>query len=152
MQYRNYSVGTFNTANTCTPICSDQREFPQSVRMPALKPLEASAVFNPGWAASPTIADHKTGFCCAFLCLFVANLLRRRHGLVGFFDAEFFQAILKSAEGEAEEFGGFGDVVVGLLHRLRDQVALDVFEVDSFSRQFERAFRCWSNFLTYFRR
>ena len=49
-------------------------------------------------------------------------------------DAKLFQTVLQGAESEAEEFGGLGDVVVGLLHRLRDQVALDVFEVDSFGR------------------
>ena len=67
---------------------------------------------------------------CAFLWLlfFVAVFA------VGFFDAEFFQAVLKRAEGEAEEFGGLRDVVVRLLHRLRDQIALDVFEVDPLSR------------------
>jgi len=35
-------------------------------------------------------------------------------------DAEFFQAVLEGAEGEAQEFRRFRDVVVRLLHRLRD--------------------------------
>src|SRR6185369_1988129 len=55
-------------------------------------------------------------------------------------DAKLFQAVLKRAEGEAQQFGGFGDVVVGLLHRLRDEIALDVFEIDAFGRQLERSF------------
>jgi len=45
-------------------------------------------------------------------------------------DAEFFETVLQRAEGEAQEFRRFRDVVVRLLHRLRYQVALDVFEVD----------------------
>jgi hypothetical protein len=53
---------------------------------------------------------------------------------VGFLDAELFQTILKRPKGEAEEFGGFGDVVVRLLHCLRDQVAFDVFKIDPFGR------------------
>jgi hypothetical protein len=64
----------------------------------------------------------------------------------------FSRRYCKRAESEAEELGGLGDVVVRLLHRLRDQVALDVFEIDSFGRQLERAFRCWSNILTHFGR
>ena len=39
---------------------------------------------------------------------------------VGFFDAEFFETVLEGAEGEAEQFGRLRDVVVRLLHRLRD--------------------------------
>ena len=67
---------------------------------------------------------------CAFLwLLFFVTVFA-----VGFFDAEFFQPVLEGAEGEAEEFGGLRDVVVRLLHRLRDQIALDVFEVDPLSR------------------
>src|ERR671927_158921 len=35
-------------------------------------------------------------------------------------DSKLFQTILKRPECETEEFGGLGDVVVGLLHRLCD--------------------------------
>ena len=73
---------------------------------------------------------------CAFLWLlfFVAVFAVR------FFDAEFFQTVLEGAEGEAEEFGSLGDVVVGVLHRLRDEIALDVFEIDALRRELKRAF------------
>ena len=68
-------------------------------------------------------------FCAALWLLFFVAV-----PAVGFFDAEFFQTVLEGAEGEAEELGGLRDVVVRLLHRLRDQVALDVFEVDPLRR------------------
>jgi len=48
LQYRNYSVGTFNTPNTCTPICGGQRAFPQFARMEARKTPKALANFSPG--------------------------------------------------------------------------------------------------------
>ena len=86
---------------------------------------------------------------CAFLWLLLFFLAVIA---VGFFDAELFETVLQRAEGEAEELGGLSDVVVGLLHSLRYQVALDVFEINSFSRQLERAFRCWPNVLAYFGR
>ena len=53
---------------------------------------------------------------------------------VSFFDAELLQSILKRSESKTKELGGFGDVVVRLLHRLRDEIALDVLEIDSFRR------------------
>src|SRR5215212_182995 len=63
-----------------------------------------------------------------WLLLFVAV------SAVGFFDTELLQTVLQRPEGEAEEFGGLGDVVVRLLHGLCYQVALDVFEVNPFGR------------------
>ena len=53
---------------------------------------------------------------------------------VRFFDSKLFQTILKRAEGEAEELGGLGDVVVGLVHRLCDQIAFDFFKIDPLRR------------------
>ena len=54
---------------------------------------------------------------------------------VRLFDAEFFEAVLERAEGEAEQLGRLRDVVVGLLHGLYDEVALDLFKRDAFGRQ-----------------
>ena len=93
-----------------------------------------------------------------FLCLFVADSSLLLCGLLFFvdvfavrlLDAKLFQTILQRAESQAQELRGLGDVVISLLHRLRDQVALDVFEIDPFGRQLERALRCWSNILTNF--
>src|ERR1051326_6924284 len=94
------------------------------------------------------LISHELSIPCGFLWLLaVLDLLAVR-----FPDTKLLQAVLKRAEGETEELGGLGDVVVRLLHRLRDEIALHVFEVDPFRRQLERAFRRWSSFLTYFRR
>src|ERR1043166_5636641 len=56
---------------------------------------------------------------------------------VGALDAELFESVLERAKGEAEELGGLRDVVVGALHRLQDEVALHVLEVDALRRELE---------------
>ena len=86
-------------------------------------PLHYSAV-----SGFPNRLSHLCFLAFLWLLFFVAV------SAVGFFDAEFFETVLEGAEGEAEEFGGLGDVVVRLLHRLRDQIALDVLKVDTFGR------------------
>src|SRR6185369_17729214 len=59
--------------------------------------------------------------------LFLVQILAVR-----FLDAKLFQTVLQRAESETEELRGLGDVIVSLLHRLRDQITFDIFEVDSF--------------------
>ena len=58
----------------------------------------------------------------------------------GFLDPKLFQTILQRAKRQAEQLGRLCDVVVGLLHRLHDQIAFDVFETDAFRRQLESPF------------
>ena len=58
---------------------------------------------------------------------------------VGAFDAELLQSILQRAESEAEQFRCFGDVVIGRIHRLENQVLFDFFKINPFGGQFEAA-------------
>src|SRR5215212_6056732 len=69
---------------------------------------------------------HEALFSCAF-CASLWLLFFLVISALGLPDAKLFQPVLERAESEAEEFRGLGDVVVSLLHRLRDEVALDVF-------------------------
>src|SRR5687767_10713402 len=58
---------------------------------------------------------------------------------VRFLYPELLQTILKRPECQPEKFCGLGDVIVRLFHRLSDEVALDILEVDSLCGQLERA-------------
>src|SRR4030095_17219486 len=55
-------------------------------------------------------------------------------------DTKFFQAVLQGAESQSQELRGFRAGVVGLFHRLHDEIAFDVFKTNSFRWQLKRAF------------
>ena len=71
---------------------------------------------------------------------------------IGSLYAKFFQPVLEGSERKPQEFRGLGDVVVRLLHGLRNQIALNILKVDSFGRQFEGTLRCRPHFLPNLRR
>src|SRR6186997_2838710 len=79
------------------------------------------------------------------LCVFVVFLLFLLFLLFFFcllhlprtLDIELLKPVLKSAEGETEQFGGARYVPVRLLHGLYDERFLQVFERDAFGRQLE---------------
>ena len=129
----------WSLARSCQPLQNDGplRGF-QSIRLKIFDRHANVAKANEDFFVASVLrrracAQHEQDECCReeiFPHLFTVG----GAGTVSFLDAELFQPILQSAKREAEELCRLRDVVIRLLHRLRDQIALDILEVDAFSR------------------
>src|SRR5258708_13054865 len=104
------------------------------------------------WASSPTVREGVSSSQALPHGRATAPLACRLFFSFRFLDTEFLQAILQSAKGQAQQLRGLRDVVIRLFHGLHDQVALDVFETDTFRWQLEHPLRRGARSLSYLKR